>query len=173
VETEPPFPLDVKVGPGFDDALRGMVDRTMLQSQKWQEQQWRAVRLGMHPDLLEFEKLLIRRMAALGVPMFAHSGIRSAAEQEALFADGVTKAKGGESPHNYGMAVDVVHSVLAWNLTRRQWDLVGHVGKEVAAARGLKLEWGGDWRFYDPAHWQLAGWRLLAGKYPFPPPPRG
>ena len=70
------------------------------------------------------------------------------------------------SPHNKGCAVDIVHSVKGWGLTDRQWLVVGHVGKEVAAAKGFKLEWGGDWRNkpsdiigWDPAHWQVTDWR--------------
>lgn len=76
-----------------------------------------------------------------------------------MYVKGLSKAKAGQSAHNHGFAVDIVHGTKAWELTRKQWDLVGHIGKEVAASMGIHVEWGGDWSFYDPAHWELANWR--------------
>lgn len=136
-----------------------MIDRSFLASERYKGQQTRAIRAGAHPDLLEFERVLVKRMAKLGIPMFAHCVMRDGEEQNLLFVTGRSKARAGQSPHQYGLAVDVVHGVKAWDLTRKQWDIVGHVGKEVAAQLGVKVEWGGDWKFYDPAHWELADWR--------------
>ena len=102
-----------------------------------------------------------------GVPMFAHCVIRNGAEQDALYVQNRSKARAGQSPHNYGMAIDIVHGRKAWELPGTSWSIIGHIGKEIAHQRGLKLEWGGDWSFYDPAHWQLENWRSLAGGYPF------
>lgn len=145
-----------------------MADRPFLNSQRWQEQQWRANREGAHPDILEFEKVFIRRMTKLGVPMFASEVRRTAQRQNDLHALGNSKAKAGQSPHQYGCAIDLVHSVKGWALDKTQWKLVGHVGKEVAKQRGLRLEWGGDWNFYDPAHWQVATWKTDKEQYPWP-----
>lgn len=142
--------------------LRAMVDKPFCFSQKWQDQQTRADRTDAHPDIVEFERRLISRFRKLGVPMFGHCVNRGAKEQNSLFVRGLSKARYGQSPHNFGMAVDIVHGTKAWDLTRRQWDVVGHVGKEVAAALGLKVVWGGDWDFYDPAHWELKTWRELS-----------
>ena len=137
-----------------------MAARPFRASQKWQEQQWRADREGAHPHILEFEKLLIRRLAKLGVPMFASELNRSLERQNDLYALGNSRARAGESAHQYGCAVDVVHSVHGWNLGPKGWALVGHVGKELAAQRGLKVTWGGDFaKLWDPAHWELAEWR--------------
>jgi len=148
-----------------------MVNGPFLKSQKWQEQQWRANRDGAHWHILDFEKLFIRACAKMGIPMFAHSVVRTDAEQTALFVKGVSKARAGQSWHNYGCAIDIVHSVKAWNLTDHEWRLLRHIGMEVAGRNGLKVEWGGDWRFYDPAHWQLE----LRDKqsFPYPPKPKG
>ena len=56
----------------------------------------------------------------------------------------------------------------AVTLSRKEWDVLGHIGEEVAAQRGLKLEWGGRWKFYDPAHWQVADFQHVADRgYPF------
>ena len=168
-KSEAPFPPDVllEVGPGFDDALRAMRDPAYAASQNQQAQQWRADRKGAHPDVLEFERVFVAKLSKLGVPAFAHCVVRTRDEQARLLALGRSNAQPRESPHEYGLAVDVVHSVRAWNLTRRQWEVMGHVGNEVAKSRGIKIEWGGDWRFFDPAHWQLAGWRSLQAGFPF------
>ena len=84
------------------------------------------------------------------------------------FAAGTTKARAWESPHNYGLAVDIIHGTKAWDLTRKQWEIVGHMGKEVAAQLGVKVVWGGDWKFYDPAHWELANWRDIGSTWKEP-----
>jgi hypothetical protein len=164
------FPPDLPVPSTYDAALREMVDKAYLASQNWQRQQWRAERSGAHPDIVEFERVFIRRCKKLGIPLFAHSMVRSRHDQDKLFADGVTQAKGGESPHNYGLAVDIVHGVKAWGLSRREWDLLGHVGMEVAKSKGIGVAWGGNWpSFYDPAHWELTGWKRFMSDFPFPP----
>lgn len=147
-----------------------MADRPFLATQKWQQQQWRANREGAHPSILEFEKVFIRRMTKLGVPMFAHCVVRTEQEQWEQFVDGDSKddPKDGLWPHR-GTAVDLIHSVKAWNLDKHQWGLVGHIGKNIVApAIGVKVTWGGDWSFYDPAHWELTGWKAIAGEYPWP-----
>lgn len=163
------FPPDVPVPATFDEALRAMKYPAFLQSQKWQSQQWRAKREGAHPDILEFEKVLIRRMAGLGVPMFAHEVIRTPERQDELYALGNSRAKGGSSAHQFGMAADIVHSVKAWALSDKQWALVGHVGREVIAQKGLAIEsnaWSGG-RGWDPAHWQIANWKAHKEDYPW------
>lgn len=164
----PPMPEPVEVV-DYRSAVRAMVDKVYVNSEGYREQQNRAVRRGAHPDILEFERKFVTRLYKLGVPFFAHAMVRTAEEQLAAFERGASKARPGQSPHNYGMAVDLVHCRIGWNLDRKSWDMIGHIGKEVAAQAGLDLEWGGDWRFWDPAHWQVKGWKLLTGKYPFPP----
>ncbi|MBB4952251.1 hypothetical protein H4S14_000293 [Agrobacterium vitis] len=148
-------------GEKYSAELRGMIDRSFIASDRHKGQHNRADRSRVHPEIVEFERVFIKRMAKLGVPMFAHCVYRSDTEQQRLYVRGNSRAKPGQSPHAYGFAVDLVHGTKAWDLTRKQWDLVGHVGKEVAASLGLHVVWGGDWSFYDPAHWELAGWRSL------------
>lgn len=142
-------------------SLAGIANRPFCQSEKFVEQQWRADRQDAHPDILLFEKLLVRRMKALDVPMWASCVWRSMDDQSSAWVRGVTKAKAGESAHNWGCAVDIVHGTKGWDLSKAQWDIVAHVGKELAIQNGLKLVWGGDWKFWDPAHWELAEWKVL------------
>lgn len=170
-QPETPFPGETALPSDYGEALRGLVNRDMLKSQKWQEQQLRADREGAHPDILEFERCFIRAMAKLGIPMFASEVNRSWLRQDELFALGHSRAKGGQSAHNKGCAVDLVHSVRGWDLDRKSWDLIGHIGKETAKGRGLhivSLAWGGDWGFYDPAHWEVKDWRMVAKQFPWP-----
>ena len=50
-----------------------------------------------------------------------------------------------------------------------QWKLLAHIGKEVIAQKGLAISsmaWGGDWTFYDPAHWQIENWKAIREGYP-------
>lgn len=114
----------------------------------------------VHPDIVEFHEKLIAELAKRQMPFHAFELYRSPERQNRLLKHGVTKAKGGQSPHNYGMAVDLVHDKRFWDLTRTQWDVIGAIGKEVARKMGVKVTWGGDFRsFYDPAHWELEDWR--------------
>ncbi|GHA11869.1 hypothetical protein GCM10007989_02770 [Devosia pacifica] len=145
-----------------------MADRPFLQSRKWLEQQWRADWTGSHPDVREFERLFIKRLVKIGVPMFTHECVRSNERQADLLALGHSKAGPGQSAHNFGCAIDLVHSTKAWGLSEKQWALIGHIGKELATQRGFEVVWGGDWNFYDPAHWELANWRELKEQYPWP-----
>jgi len=164
------FPPDLVQSGGFNEALRGMVNREFLASERHVNQHRRAVREGMHPHLAEFERLLLKRMARLGVPMFAAEVYRPPDRQAELKALGHSKVS--VSAHQYGLAVDIVHGTRAWNLDERQWKLIGHVGKELAVQKGIKLRWGGDWGGdggpldWDPAHWEIKGWKDLIGGYP-------
>lgn len=156
---QPPMAVQVT---DLASGLLALVDKPALKTQLYAEQQLRAVRTGAHPSVILFERKFVTRMAAKhGIPLFAHNMVRTPEEQTALFVRGVTKARGGESPHNYGLAVDIVHSRRAWDISPEGWKMLGHIGKEVAASLGIKVVWGGDWNFYDPAHWELANWKEM------------
>lgn len=146
----------------FQEALRGLLDRDYCASIQWEKQQQRANREGAHEKIVEFERTLVRRAAKLGLPLYAHCVVRTSDEQLRLFVEGKSKDSPDDGfwPHRRH-AVDIVHGQKHWNMTRKQWAMVGVLGKEVADSLGIKVEWGGDWRFYDPAHWQLKGWRVL------------
>lgn len=139
------------------DAAKGLVEKPDTQA-KAQERMKVNAKLA-HPQIIAFWERFDAELAKRKYPFIAFEMYRSNERQNRLLKQGVTKAKGGSSPHNYGMAVDVVHSKRFWDLTRTEWDIIGAIGKEVARKLGIKVEWGGDWDFYDPAHWQLAEWR--------------
>lgn len=89
-------------------------------------------------------------------------GTRSYARQNELKASGrgVTNAKGGQSWHNFGLAVDFgVFRGKSYILTDEPYRKLG------ALARGVHgLEWGGDWKgkLVDTPHVQLKKYAKVA-----------
>jgi peptidoglycan L-alanyl-D-glutamate endopeptidase CwlK len=95
------------------------------------------------------------------------------AEQDELFAQGrtkpgkiVTRAKGGRSYHNFGLAFDIcllidrngdgVFEEASWD-TRLDFDKDGKIDWQeiVTIAKQYGWEWGGDWAsFPDAPHFQ-------------------
>jgi peptidoglycan L-alanyl-D-glutamate endopeptidase CwlK len=92
------------------------------------------------------------------------NGFRSMEEQKRLYAQGrttpgkrVTNAKPGDSPHNYGLAMDyvpVMNGKRTYNVGVGWWIKFG------LAARAAKLTWGGSWKkLIDRPHVELPNWR--------------
>jgi peptidoglycan L-alanyl-D-glutamate endopeptidase CwlK len=125
----------------------------------------------LHPDLrLALDKLLAA-MNALGFPMKVVQGLRSASEQQALYAEGrtapghvVTNADGvthksNHQPHldGFGHAADlafVVNGTVSWD-PHLPWSAYG------ACAKALGLVWGGDWHsIVDLPHVELPDVRV-------------
>lgn len=160
-----------------------------------EELEMRPLPEGLHPMVGQKAEELARTAAERGIRIEITDGFRSHEEQDRLFAQGrtidgpvVTQARGGQSYHNFGLAVDFA----IWTPDGRLiWD-TGYDGNgngqsdwfEVAdIAKELGFEWGGDWSsFRDYPHLQMsfglttaeldAGWRpedtdryeLLAGE---------
>jgi peptidoglycan L-alanyl-D-glutamate endopeptidase CwlK len=85
------------------------------------------------------------------------SGTRTCEEQNDLFASGrtksgpiVTRARGGQSNHNFGVAWDIgVFGNGAYIPESQLYKGAGAIGKENG------LDWGGDWQsFPDEPHFQ-------------------
>ncbi|SEO43295.1 M15 family metallopeptidase [Paenibacillus sp. OK076] len=123
---------------------------------------------GLHPLVAESEKLLVRKAARRGIEVVITHDFRSMEEQDALYNQGrsiagniVTNAKGGESYHNYGLAIDFAlrtpEGDVVWDMER---DDNGN-GKAdwlevVELAKELGFTWGGDWaNFPDYPHLQM------------------
>ncbi len=143
----------------FQDAAKALSTPSVVQGLDYREKVVKTVRDGTHPKIVEFYQKFNRELKNRGIPMYAFCFYRSAKRQNNLYAMGNTKAKAGDSPHNWGLAVDIVHTQRFWDLTPREWAVIGAIGKEVARRMKLKVNWGGDWDFYDPAHWQLENWK--------------
>jgi peptidoglycan L-alanyl-D-glutamate endopeptidase CwlK len=99
--------------------------------------------------------------------------LRTFAEQDELYAQGrtkagaiVTKAKGGQSWHNYGLAIDIVmlhdkddngtNETASWgNKIDFDGDGVADWLEVVYVFKLFGWEWGGDWvNFKDTPHFQ-------------------
>lgn len=69
----------------------------------------RNKKIHLHPSLRKKVAALAERLVARGMEALITDGFRSFQEQDALFAKvpKVTKARGGQSNHNYGLAIDM------------------------------------------------------------------
>ncbi len=116
------------------------------------------------PELADKIRAASDALNAEGTFILVVSGMRTAEEQNALYAQGrtttgkiVTNAKAGQSMHNYGLAADIVpyttgnSGQINWNAATPQFQ---HM---VAAMKAQGLAWGGDWRgaLGDFDHFQL------------------
>jgi len=118
---------------------------------------------------------------------------RTIEEQDALFAQGrtklfdkngkrlgiVTKAKGGQSIHNYHLAWDIVLLLDRNNdgiFEQASWDTALDFDKDGIADwkecadyfKSIGAVWGGDWKFRDAPHFEITfghTWRTLKALY--------
>lgn len=112
-------------------------------------------------DLLPLVKrkadAFVKDAELLGLPIRITEGFRSFERQNELYAQGrtksgklVTNAKGGQSNHNYGCAIDIVFRKLGYDATQDQWLALA----SIAERHGF--EWGGGWNeFIDRPHFEL------------------
>jgi hypothetical protein len=126
----------------------------------------------VHPGLAARGRTMLELCARRGLGVLVTQALRTWAEQDTLYAKGrttppigkahvVTKAKGGQSYHNFGLAFDIV---ILDAVGKADWD-ARHPGWGEAAdvGRSLGLEWGGDWTgFKDMPHFQYTGGLALS-----------
>lgn len=116
----------------------------------------------LEPVLQPKARALLEAARAEGVELVVTQGLRTYAEQDALYAQGrtapgpkVTNAKAGHSWHNFGLAFDVAvvkDGRPTWPNDVSLWQRIGALGK----AQGLT--WGGDFTsIVDYPHFQLTG----------------
>ena len=129
-------------------------------------------------DLLPFAQDVLREFLLLchqnGYNVQITSGFRTIEEQNALFKkpQKVTNAKGGQSMHNYRIAIDVV---LIDDKGKADWNPVkyGELWK-LALKAGLHkkgLTWAGNWKgFSELVHFDVSSgktWQEIAKLYPY------
>ncbi|PWW05075.1 peptidoglycan L-alanyl-D-glutamate endopeptidase CwlK [Paenibacillus cellulosilyticus] len=122
----------------------------------------------LHPAVAQAIDQLVDEASKLGIEVVITDGFRSSAEQDALYRQGredsgvvVTQVKGGESYHNYGLAIDFALRTPSNDVI---WDM-GYDGngngradwmEVVDIAKKLGFTWGGDWEgFKDNPHLQM------------------
>lgn len=122
----------------------------------------------LHPIVAEKIEILKEKTAEKGITILITDDYRSFEEQDKLYDKGrttpgkvVTYMEGGESYHNYGLAVDFAlqleNGSVIWDTEydgngngESDWFEVAEMAKE------LGFQWGGDWRgFKDYPHLQM------------------
>lgn len=125
---------------------------------------------GLHPVVHAAAEELIERCYSNGVPILITQGLRTTAEQDALYAQGrtkpgaiVTNARGGYSYHNYGLAIDFAlllpdGSGVSWDMKRDgDKDRIADWHEVVQEAKRIGFEWGGDFTsIKDYPHFQMS-----------------
>jgi peptidoglycan L-alanyl-D-glutamate endopeptidase CwlK len=110
------------------------------------------------PEVRPIARALIEKAALSGIRIKIISGLRTYAEQDALYAQGrtapgpkVTNVRGGYSNHNFGIAFDVgVFEGNKYLGESVKYKAVGALGMD------LGLDWGGNWKsIVDQPHFQL------------------
>lgn len=140
-----------------------------------------------------YKNQIVPALSGRAICRFAYT-LRTPAEQNALYAQGrtklfgpdgrrlgkVTNAKGGQSIHNYGLALDIVllkdtdgngtFESASWE-TNIDFDKDGKADwmEVVNILKANGWEWGGDWKnFKDKPHFQKDfgyTWQQLLAKY--------
>ena len=149
------FILFIKENPGSTDQVEYEVNVETLPTE-------------LHPIVAEKVEILIEKTAEKEITILITDGYRSFEEQDKIYDKGrrtpgkvVTHAEGGESYHNFGLAVDFALQLengnVIWDIEydgngngQSDWFEVGGIAKE------LGFQWGGDWRgFKDYPHLQM------------------
>jgi len=115
--------------------------------------------LKVHPVLQERVTAFFAALEKQGYTPRIVQGLRTIEEQNALYAQGrtkpgkiVTNAKGGQSWHNRGVAIDIA---FIKSDTSIDFEVPEHLAK---LGEAVGLEWGGRWSsFQDKPHFQLPG----------------
>jgi peptidoglycan L-alanyl-D-glutamate endopeptidase CwlK len=107
---------------------------------------------GVHPDLVR----VVERAAKDGTKFRIIEGLRTMDRQSELVRAGRSQTM--RSRHLTGHAVDLAALDEAGRVTwaRPAYEALASQVKAAAAAEGVTVEWGGDWRsFFDGPHFQL------------------
>ena len=120
---------------------------------------------SLDPSFRPKIQVLLDDLERRGIKCIVTSGRRTIHEQNELYDQGrrtpgdiVTKAKGGESPHNFGLAADLCpldsHGNPWWNAPDDVWQVIHNLAEE----RGY-LDSGYDWKFCDRPHIEDPNWK--------------
>lgn len=118
----------------------------------------------LHPRLQAILPRIKAECEAQALPVLWTDGMRTKAEQDALYAQGrtapgaiVTNVRYPNSMHNWGVAVDFCRNVRG-----REYDDTDNFFFRVAfVAKAYGLDWGGDWTsFRDKPHLQLGEYSI-------------
>ena len=94
-------------------------------------------------------------------------GYRSNEEQNDMFKKETSKAKAGQSAHNYNpsFAIDIVPYPIPmknneWDSDAEDWNNLYEIMMFVAEEKGIDLTWGGNWKsLVDKPHYEITNWK--------------
>jgi len=126
---------------------------------------------ALHPTIRpDVKSFITEAEEALDITLRIVEGLRTIDEQNALYAQGrttpgkiVTRAKGGSSYHNYGLAIDLVEI----KDLKANWDF--DYKKLLPWAQKYGFTWGGSFKsILDKPHFEKTfgnNWRDLLDKH--------
>ncbi len=112
----------------------------------------------LHPEVKQYAYAFVNQIQAqMGKTVRVSSGLRTYAEQDDLYAQGrttsgnrVTNARGGQSYHNFGLAIDIVE------INGRQANWNGPWEEFASIGQSMGWEWGGNFSsIVDKPHFQM------------------
>lgn len=102
----------------------------------------------------EFQRrvqLFAELWAQTGYPIRFHSYYRGPQEQEQAYMRGASKARFGQSAHNYYLAVDYHFDKYGWNVPKEFWEYGDKLARYIGLESGIS--------YGDANHIQLTGWK--------------
>src|ERR1700676_370391 len=120
--------------------------------------------IGLHPVLVKRYIALDQQVEANGIRLRITQGLRTYAQEDALYAQGrtlpgkiVTEAQGGWSAHNFGYALDAVPDDPTFPAWQPDWNSLDPRWQKVLdLATSCGLAEGARWRtFPDAPHFYL------------------
>lgn len=123
--------------------------------------------LKLHPKIRYKVTAAILNLEKRNVKIRIVQGLRTFAEQDALYAQGrttpgkkVTNAKGGQSYHNYGLGFDfaLLHKdgTVSWDMTEDlDNDKKADWMEVVEELEKAGFSWGGHWKTPDNPHFEM------------------
>lgn len=127
-------------------------DLVRLEAYRLTGYEWMVVpKTGANRTIKEQHKLFVQKYDGIDND---HDGKIDEADEE------VTKADGGQSPHNFNLARDIVpmksKGVIWWKAPKALFHTMG----SIAEAHGLT--WGGNFKsIYDPPHVESRKWKAV------------
>ena len=111
-------------------------------------------------EWIELQQPMLRAASDLGLTLVYSDTERTVAESNAGRArKGALVCKGGESPHNYGVASDIV-LFKDGKAVGVDSDLQTAFAQKAKEYSNNRIEWGGDWRKKgERHHFEVRGWQ--------------
>lgn len=96
-------------------------------------------------------ELFSNAWAAEGYPVRFYQYYRGPQEQEAAYNRGASKARFGQSAHNFYLAVDYFFDKYGWDVPKEFWEYGDQLAKQFGLASGLA--------YGDANHIEMQGWK--------------